>query len=466
MNSRNAKLGVAVTLVLVLFGGIVAAVRSMSDVGHTRAIGYFDNSNGIYVGDDVVILGVPVGKIEKIEPQHDRVKISFWYDNKHRVPADAKAVILAPSLVTVRVIQLTPAYTGGPVLANGTVIPRERTAVPVEWDDLRQQLEKLTQTLQPTQPGGVSTLGSFINTAADNLRGQGSDIRDTVLKLSQAVSALGDHSGDLFTTLKNLSILVSALRDSSGLLRHLNQNLAAVTGQLANDPDEVGHAVRNLNDVVGDLTSFLADNREALGTTSDKLASVSQAVTDSLDDIKQTLHVAPTVFQNFVNIYQPAQATLSGALALNNFANPIQFLCSAVQAASRLGAEQSAKLCVQYLAPIIKNRQYNYLPLGENLFVGPSARPNEVTYSEDWLRPDYIPPSPPQGPPPKDAPRTVPPPPNGPLPPPNSIYNFFGEPANPYHGQPPFVPAKPENPIPTNPAAGLPGMMIPPGGGR
>ena len=288
MNSRNAKLGVAVTLVLVLVGGIIAAVRSMSDVGHTRASAYFDNSNGIYVGDDVVILGVPVGKIEKIEPQHDRVKISFWYDNKYRVPADAKAVILAPSLVTVRVIQLTPAYTGGPGLANGTVIPRERTAVPVEWDDLRQQLEKLTQTLQPTQPGGVSTLGSFINTAADNLRGQGSDIRDTVLKLSQAVSALGDHSGDLFSTLKNLAILVSALRDSSGLLRHLNQNLAAVTGQLANDPNEVGHAVRNLNDVVGDVTSFLADNREAVGTTSDKLASVSQAVTESLDDIKQT----------------------------------------------------------------------------------------------------------------------------------------------------------------------------------
>ena len=100
----------------------------------------------------------------------------------------------------------------------------------------------------------------------------------------------------------------------------------------------------------------------------------------------------PNAFQNFLNIYQPAQGTLTGALAINNFANPISFLCGAVQAASRLGAEQSAKLCVQYLAPIIKNRQYNFLPLGENLFVGAQARPNEVTYSEDWMRPDYIPP--------------------------------------------------------------------------
>ena len=64
-----------------------------------------------------------------------------------------------------------------------------------------------------------------------------------------------------------------------------------------------------------------------------------------------------TRFQNFLNIYQPAQGAFTGALALNNFANPISFMCGAIQAASRLGAEQSAKLCVQYLAPIIKNRQ-------------------------------------------------------------------------------------------------------------
>ncbi|KMV17517.1 mammalian cell entry protein [Mycobacterium heckeshornense] len=446
-----------------MIGGTIMVVRSVSGVGHTKVIGYFDNSNEIYVGDDVVILGVPVGKIEKIEAQPDRVKISFWYDDKYKVPADAKAVILSPRLVTSRAIQLTPAYRGGPVLKDNAVIPRERTAVPVEWDDLRQQLEKLTQTLQPTQPGGVSTLGSFVNTAADNLRGQGPAIRETVLKLSQAVSALGDHSDDLFSTFKNLSILVSALHDSSGLLRQLNQNLAAVTGQLANDPNEVGNAVSDLNDVVGDLTSFTADNREALGTASDKLASVSNAVVQSLDDIKQTLHIAPTAFQNFLNIYEPAQGALSGALAINNFANPVQFLCSAIQAASRLGAKQSAKLCVQYLAPIIKNRQYNYPPIGINPFVGVAARPNEVTYSEDWLRPDYIPPP---GPPPTEAFRTVPPPPNGPLPPANEIYNFFGNGmVDPNHANPPFVPARPENPLPTDPATGLRGMMLPPAGG-
>ena len=202
---------------------------------------------------------------------------------------------------------------------------------------------------------------------------------------------------DIFSTVKNLSILVSALQDSTDLMRQLNQNLASVTGLLADDPNEVGNAVSDLNAVVGEVQTFVADNREALGTTSDKLAGVTQALTDSLDDVKQFLHVAPNTLQNFVNIYQPAQGAVSSVPMINNFANPISFLCGAVQAASRLGAEQSAKLCVQYLAPIIKNRQYNFLPVAQNLFVGATARPNEVTYSEDWMRPDYIPPQPPPG---------------------------------------------------------------------
>ena len=314
--------------------------------------------------------------------------------------------------------------------------------MPVEFDDFRAQLEKLTKTLQPTESGGVSTLGAFINTTADNLRGQGPAIHDAIVKLSEAISALGDHSNDTFTTVKNLATLVSALQGSTDLIRQLNQNLASVSAVLTNDPNEFGNAVKNLDDVVGEVNTFVAENRESIGTTSDKVASISKALTDSLGDVKQLLHIAPTTLANFLDIYQPAQGTLSGALAANNFANPISFLCGAIQAASRRNADLSSKLCVQYLAPIIKNRQYNFPPLGINPFVGTSARPNEVTYSEDWMRPDHVPPQP-------DS--AVGPPPAGASPPPGTQAPL---PAGPAPGA-----------RPTDPKAGLQAIMTPPGGG-
>lgn len=433
---RRGRLVVAGVLSLVLATGVVFVHRGFDQNSHIMVVGYFDNSNGLFVGDDVRIRGVHVGEVAKIEPQPLHVKISFWWDRRFKVPADAKAVILSPQLVTGRAIQLIPAYNGGPVMHSGAVIPEDRTAVPVEWDDLRVQLERITDVLKPTQPGGPSTLGAFINTAAENLRGQGANIRDSIVKLSQAISILGDHSKDIFGTLKNMSTVVDALHGSTDVLEELNRNMVAVTSLLANDPNKIGRAVEDLNAALADVRSFAAENRQALGTTSDKLASITTVLVDSLDDIKQTLHIAPTTFANFNNIYEPANGAMTGALAINNFADPIQFLCGAIQAASRLGAEQSAKLCVQYLAPIIKNRQYNYLPIGENAVVGPTARPNEVTYTEDWMRPDFVPPN-------SEAPST------------------------PSAAPKPSAPNQslPAAPVAVDPSAGLPGMMSPPAEG-
>lgn len=96
------------------------------------------------------------------------------------------------------------------------------------------------------------------------------------------------------------------------------------------------------------------------------------------------------------------------------------------------------------------------------------------------MRPDYIPPSGSPGALPAEAPPTGTPAPGGPLPSPAGVFTDFGEPANPYHGDAPFVPGRPIDPLPqnpgdapvvpapvsTDPAAGLPGMMVPPGGGQ
>ncbi|OCB49836.1 mammalian cell entry protein [Mycobacterium vulneris] len=426
MSTRVLRIGIASALTVILVVAITVMATPWWDrVRDNTFTAYFANTNGLYTGDEVRILGVAVGTVESIEPQLDSAKVTFTVDKQYSVPAEVQAAILSPSLVSARALQLVPAYEGGPKLADGATIPRERTAVPVEWDDLRQQLEKLTDSLQPATPGGPSAVGDLVNSAADNLRGQGDTARDTVIKLSQAVSALGDHSTDIFSTVRNLQLLVSALSSSSDLLASFNTNLADISTVLSNTPDEVAAATAGLDTAVNDLRGFVAENRDGLGVTFDHLNAITTALNDSRADVKQVLHIAPTVFQNFMNIYQPAQSAVTGILAPVNFANTVQFICSAIQAASRKDFEQSAKLCVQYLAPIIKNRQYNFPPLGINPFVGASARPNEITYSEDRLNPHLPPPA---APPAAEVPQ-----------------------------------ASVPGPIQTDPALGLPGLMLPGG---
>lgn len=436
VSTRALRIGTAISLALTLVAAItVVATPWWRDVGKTTFVAYFANSNGLYAGDEIRILGVAVGTVERIEPQPENARVTFSVDSQYPVPADVRAAVLSPSLVSARAIQLVPVYSGGPTLAAGATIPQERTAVPVEWDDFRSQLEKLTESLQPATPGGPNSLGEFIDSAADNLRGEGDTARETVVKLSQAMSALGDHSDDIFGTVRNLQLLVTALSSSSDLLAAFNQNLAAVSTVLSDTPSEFANATQGLDAAVTDLRGFVAENREGLGVTFDRLTAITTALNQSQGDIKQVLHIAPTVFQNFMNIYQPAQSAVTGILAPVNFANTVQFICSAIQAASRMNFEQSSKLCVQYLAPIIKNRQYNFPPLGVNPFVGASARPNEITYSEDRLNPNL---------PPSVAPAAANTPPRE---------EVSAE------VLPPVLPA--EAAAPTDPALGLTGMMVP-----
>ena len=101
-------------------------------------------------------------------------------------------------------------------------------------------------------------------------------------------------------------------------------------------------------------------------------------------------------------------------------------------------------MCVQYMAPIMKNRQINFPPIGENFFVGTSARPNEITYTEDWMRPDFVPPHP-LAPPPA----ATTPPADAPMPDEAA--------AAPPASTPPPGPGV----VATDPAAGLSGLMAP-----
>ena len=449
----------AVSLLTILAVGItVLATPWWRPVNRDTFTAYFTNTHGLYEGDEIRVLGVQVGAVDTIEPGRESVKVTFSVDKKYPVPADVKAAILSPALVTARSIQLVPAYSGGPRLASGAVIPIERTAVPVEWDDLRDQLERLTESLQPSAPGGVNSIGDFINSTAENLRGEGDTARETVIKLSQALSALGDHSQDIFGTVRNLQLLVSALSSSSDLLAGFNTNLAEVSGVLSNSPNEISEAASVLSSAVADLRGFVGENRDGLGDTVDHLNAITTALNDSRGDIKQVLHITPTVFSNFTNIYQPAQSAITGILAPVNFADTVQFICGAIESASRQGWEQSAKLCTQYLAPIIKNRQYNYPPLGFNPFVGTAARPNEITYSENRLNP-HLPPEFPVATPPADPALSAEADPAGTM-------SAEADPAETMSAEAdPAGTMSAVEPVATDPGLGLTGMMVPHGGG-
>jgi phospholipid/cholesterol/gamma-HCH transport system substrate-binding protein len=379
---------IVVVAIAVLGAGAVFGWRAYSALQTTSASAYFTSATGIYEGDDVYVLGIKVGAIDTIVPEGEKVKITFHYDASVKVPSDAKAVILSPSLVSSRALQLTPAFTGGASMSDGAVIGLDRTAVPVEWDDFRAQLENLASSLGPNETNESGSLGGFIESAAQNLDGQGEQINTTVEKLSDAMTTISDGRDDLFSVIRDLQVFVDALASSDQQIVQFNGRLASVTQVLDNTDNELANALSDIDNVTDQITTFVADNRDRLAHAVERLTEVTTTLNESRPELEQLLHVAPNAFANAINIYQPAQGALTGALAVTQFQNPVQFICGAIQAASQKGAEESAKLCVQYLAPVLKSIQFNYPPFGINPVEGVQARKEQVDYSEPFLNPN------------------------------------------------------------------------------
>ena len=381
--NKLLRVGAAVVLVAILVVGLWTVWPGNQKNTITA---YFTSANGLYAGDNVAVLGVDVGSIDKIEPEGTTTKITMSVDSGVAIPADASALIVAQSLVTSRFIQLTPVHTGdGPTLQNGDVIPVERTAVPVEWDEIKTELSKLTKALGPEgeDPGA---LNRFLNAAGDNLDGNGQRIRDTLRELSAAMSTVSDGRVDLFSTIRNLQVFVSALSSSNQQIVSVSGHLAAVSEVLASSNDQLDSSLKSLDGAVQDVERFVTDNREGLTTSVEQLSTVVETLAEKKNRLAELLHVGPTGLVNFYNIYQPAQGTFTGAIALDNPSNVVDMVCGAMGGADGTGPLESVQRCITLLTPVFAGIAMNYPPLGANPITGVTAMPDQVVYTDPSLQ--------------------------------------------------------------------------------
>jgi phospholipid/cholesterol/gamma-HCH transport system substrate-binding protein len=334
-------------------------------------------------------MGIRVGAVDKIEPAGARMKVTFHYANKYKVPANATAVIVNPTLVASRSIQLEPPYQGGPVLGDNSVIPEERTQVPVEWDQLRNDITNIISKLGPTPEQPKGPFGDVIESVADGLAGKGSQINTTLNSLSTALTALNEGRGDFFAVVRSLALFVNALHHDDQQFVALNNNLAQFTDSLTASDRDFADAIQQFDGLLSVARPFFTKNREVLAADVNNLAETTTALAQPIprDGLETALHVLPHFGAGALGLYKPAHGALTGIPAIVNFANPMEFICSSIQAGSRRGYQDSAELCAQYLAPVLDAIKFNHLPFGFNLFDAAATLPKNVAYSEERLRP-------------------------------------------------------------------------------
>ncbi|MEO3779395.1 MCE family protein [Micromonospora sp. B11E3] len=309
-----------------------------------RVVAYFTRAVGVYPGSDVRVLGVRVGEVVAVTPQGRTVKVTMEYDPEFDVPADAQAVIVPPSVVSDRYVQLTPAYAGGAALPDGAEITVDRTAAPMEIDDIYQALDEFNRALGPEGANRDGALSDLLATGRANLEGNGQDLHDTLDGLSRALTTLADGRQDLFGSVANLQRFTTALARSDQQVRAFNQQLADVAEQLSGEREELAAALRNLATALADVTAFVKQNRSALTSNVEGLANVTGALVRQQRAVIEILDVAPLAMNNLALAYNPRSGTLDTRDNVTGPYDPVGFVCSLI--ADQLPAAQVPQKCL------------------------------------------------------------------------------------------------------------------------
>lgn len=392
---RMAFAGVGLVLAAAV---VVAGYLAVQHFRHYRVTAYFTSVTGLYVGDDVRVVGVDVGRVTGIDPDGDRMRVRLELDRSVPVAAHAKAVIVAQSLVSARFVQLTPAVTedSTPALADGAEIGLDRTAVPVEWDRVKQELGRASEALGPKgddrgrECEGRECRGpaaNLLDGAGTALQGNGAALGESVVELSRAMSTLSGSGGDLFGTIRGLQAFTTALAASNEQIVQFQGRLATVTGVLADSRTQLAPALGELNTAIADVQRFVAQNRTGLTEQVRTLADVSQVLVDKRDGLEKVLHLAPTALSNYYNVYRPAQGAMVGVPAFQNMGNPIDLICGGIAGLANETSEKGAELCAQYLGPLLNTVKANYPDLTINPTRALGATPDQLVYSEPQLTP-------------------------------------------------------------------------------
>ncbi|QBR94405.1 MCE family protein [Nocardioides euryhalodurans] len=303
---------------------------------------HFPRTISLYEGSDVRVLGVPVGTVDSVTPSGTDVVVTISYDPEVKVPADAQAVIVSPSIVGDRYVQLTPAYDGGEVLPDGATMQTEQTAVPLELDEIYENLDELNVALGPTGANRNGALSDLLEVTAENFGGEGEQFNQTIRDFSDFSQTLSDNREEFFGSARALQGFISTLAENDQTVRDFNQSIADVSTVLEGEKEELAASLRNLSTALGEVSTFVRDNRAILGRNIEGLNRVSKVLVKQRDALDEILSAAPVALNNLALTYNPQAGTLDTRSNLEQTpgqiaADPATFLCGFVSQADTSG---------------------------------------------------------------------------------------------------------------------------------
>ncbi|MGY2875120.1 phospholipid/cholesterol/gamma-HCH transport system substrate-binding protein [Marmoricola sp. URHA0025 HA25] len=321
-----------------LVGIVVVAALALGLSGCTALPGrtitvtaLMGDSAGLFVGNDVGVLGVPVGTVTSIKPEGTHVRVTMSIDRDQPVPADAGAVVVARSVATDRYVELTPVYHSGPRMRDGAVIQQQLTRTPVDFDEVLEALNDFATGIAG-QKGTRNAIANILREGSQAVDGKGALFNRAVTSLGGAVDSISGQREDIAGTVKSLDTLTSTVASHQQLVRDFVTQVSQASTLLADERGNFRSAMRALGRAVALVADFAHQNRQQLVRAVDQSSGVMRSILTKRDDLTEILRVMPVTLQNLqATLHHGRVRVRVDPLVLTPLPTLLKPLCNATQ---------------------------------------------------------------------------------------------------------------------------------------
>ncbi|MDL9936218.1 MCE family protein [Gordonia sp. ABSL1-1] len=267
-------------IVMVILVGLNAAKFSGWMTSNTFQAD-FEEAAGLHAGAVVMVSGVRVGTVSKVELVDGNARVSFSVDSDTRLGDTTTVQIRTGSLLGQRVVTVVPSGPG--MLGADDVIPVTRTSSPYSLNEAVNDLTTNTKGID-TQSlnNSLKILTTTFNDVAPDLKPTFAGLADIARGLNERDSSLRELLG----ATGDVSALIAA---RAGKINALILNANLLFDVLVQRRQAISSLLVNTSVVAKELTKVVADNEKQLGPALDALNAVAAMLERNKKNISETL---------------------------------------------------------------------------------------------------------------------------------------------------------------------------------
>ncbi|HWU32153.1 MAG TPA: MCE family protein [Marmoricola sp.] len=333
-------------LVALVVAALCAGLLSSCSFSSKKTIyAEFPTAAGLFVGNDVGVLGVPVGTITAVTPEGGFVKVTMQIDSDQPIPQGAFATVVSRSVATDRYVELEPVFKSGEqqIADGGTVGNLDTNKVPVEFDQVLNTIGKFANQISGSG-AEKDAIGRFLNATSTTLAGRGELINQAIKSLGAAVNGVSQQRDNATSTLVALDGLTAKLAANQDTIKAFVTQVSRASSLLASERNNFRDAISSATKMINVVAQFAKDNRAqitlAVNQTNDVLRTVNSKSTE-VGNILKLLPLATENLQRAINKDQRLVVRLNLSALVPILGPLVGGLC---QATSQLSLCQSLGL--------------------------------------------------------------------------------------------------------------------------